>query len=216
MDYSNIAQPWAAPTGNMPVLPVAPNNSLFFKHSPKNWTFEQITVTAKKKTDPTTRFIWLPEVQTEYERPGVNGIRAYGRNVDSANRQADLQRDGWTIIRPNQVDYMRVYPCNGGQYYTTRFVKLESIAGDVITTYDREGFARFRLQMLLDMVIKMPHYAMLEKIRLRRARHIDRYVRQQHIPQLAAKMVKVQDEVEEMRKAIEAIKTDARGYYEQF
>jgi hypothetical protein len=62
----------------------------------------------------------------------------------------------------------------------------------------------------------MPHPSILEKIRLRRARHIDRYVRQQHIPELAAKMHKVQHEVEAMGKAIEAIKADVRKYYGQF
>jgi hypothetical protein len=216
MDYSTIAQPWAAPSGNAPVLPMRPNNSLFLKHNPRNWIFEQITVAGKKKGDEKAEWIWLPEIQTEYERPGVNGIRAQGSVVDSSGRQAQLARDGWKVILPNEIDYLRVYPCNGGRYYATKFVKLENIAGDVFETYEREEFARFRLELLLNNVIKMPHPSILEKIRLRRARHIDRYVRQQHIPELAAKMHKVQHEVEAMGKAIEAIKADVRKYYGQF
>ena len=213
MDYSSIAQPWAQPSGQAPRLPVRTNHPLFLKHHGKAWRFEYITIEGKGKSKKKTVGVWLPDIQTEYERPGVNGIRTDGRTIDSSLRHANLNKDGYTVILPHQVDYLRVYPAQGGKFYTTKFFKLENIAGELIKTLDAKAWAEFRIKLVLDGLIRLPHPTILERIRITRARHIDRYVRQQHIPELAVKMKAIQEEVQGMSDAIAAFKEKGREYY---
>ena len=145
--------------------------------------------------------------------PGVNGIRTDGRNIDSSLRHANLNKEGYTVILPHQVDYLRVYPAQGGKYYTTKFFKLENVAGELMKSLDRQEWAKFRMKLIIDGVVRQPHPTILERIRIQRARHIDRYVRQQHIPELAGKMKAIQDEVQGMSEAIAAFKEKGRDYY---
>lgn len=212
MDYTTIAQPWAQPTGQSPTLPVNANQSFFLKHSAKNWRLEPVE-TGKGKAKKIV-WVWLPHIMIEWERAGVNSVRTDGRVIDSSLRQAALTRDGWTLILPHQLDYVRVYPCRGGKYYTTKFFKIENIAGEMVETLDREAWAKFRIQLIADKLINLPHPTILERTRIRRARHIDRYVRQQHIPQLLSKMQSIQKEIENMAAAIATIKTEGIKYYE--
>tara|TARA_R100000278_G_scaffold114004_1_gene92376 strand:+ start:47 stop:706 length:660 start_codon:yes stop_codon:yes gene_type:complete len=213
MDYSNIAQPWAQPSGQAPRLPVRGNFPLFLKHHGKSWRFEYLTIKGKGKAKDKRIGVWLPDIQTEYERPGVNGIRTDGRSIDSSLRQANLNKDGYVVILPHQVDYLRVYPAQGGKYYTTKFFKLENVAGELMKSLDRAEWAQFRIKLILDGLVRPPHPTILERIRIQRARHIDRYVRQQHIPELAGKMKAIQDEVKGMSEAIAAFKEKGRDYY---
>ena len=211
MDYTTIAQPWAQPTGQSPTLPVNANQSFFLKHSAKNWRLEPVE-TGKGKAKKIV-WVWLPHIMIEWERAGVNSVRTDGRVIDSSLRQAALTRDGWTLILPHQLDYVRVYPCRGGKYYTTKFFKIENIAGEMVETLVREAWAKFRIQLIADNFIKLPHPTILERTRIRRARHIDRYVRQQHIPQLLSKMQSIQKEIENMAAAIATIKAEGIKYY---
>ena len=213
MDYTSIAQPWAQQTNAAPRLPVSGNQPFFLKHNPKNWRLEPLTVPGKGKQKAKVVFVWLPHIANENERPGVNGIRLDGRTIDSTLRQSQLMKEGWTIILPHQVDYLRVYPARGGKYYTTKFFKIEDIAGELITTLDRQEWAKFRIQLIVDGVVKPPHPSLLERVRIRRARHIDRYVRQQHIPQLLSKMKSIQKEVDDMAAGIAEIKEKGIEYY---
>ena len=213
MDYSNIAQPWAQPSGQAPRLPVRGNFPLFLKHHGKSWRFEYLTIKGKGKAKDKRIGVWLPDIQTEYERPGVNGIRTDGRNIDISLRQANLNKDGYVVILPHQVDYLRVYPAQGGKYYTTKFFKLENVSGELMKSLDREEWAKFRIKLILDGIIRLPHPTIMERIRIQRARHIDRYVRQQHIPELAGKMKAIQDEVKGMAEAIAEFKEKGRDYY---
>lgn len=213
MDYSSIAQPWAQPSGQTPRLPVRANFPIFLKHHGKGWRFEYLTIKGKGKAADKTIGAWLPNIQLEYERPGVNGIRTDGRNIDSTLRQANLNKEGYTTILPHQADFLRVYPAQNGKYYTTKFFKLENIAGELIKTLDKEAWAQFRIQLILDGVIRQPHPTILERIRIQRARHIDRYIRQQHIPELAAKMKAIEAEVKGMSEATKLIQEKGRDYY---
>jgi hypothetical protein len=216
MDYSSIAQPWAQPSGQAPRLPVRSNFPIFLKHHGKSWRFEYLTIKGKGKAKDKKMGVWLPDIQTEYERPGVNGIRTDGRNIDSSLRHANLNREGFTVILPHQADFLRVYPARGGKYYTTKFFKLENVAGELMKSLDRTGWATFRIELIKDGKIKPPHPTILERIRIQRARHVDRYIRQQHIPELAVKMKAIEAEVKAMSEGIEQIKELGLGYYDQF
>lgn len=216
MDYSSIAQPWAQPSGQAPRLPVRSNFPIFLKHHGKSWRFEYLTIKGKGKAKDKKVGVWLPDIQTEYERPGVNGIRTDGRNIDSSLRHANLNREGFTVILPHQADFLRVYPARGGKYYTTKFFKLENVAGELMKSLDRTGWATFRIELIKDGKIKPPHPTILERIRIQRARHVDRYIRQQHIPELAVKMKAIEAEVKAMSEGIEQIKELGLGYYDQF
>ena len=212
MNYNTIAQPWNQPSQPNVVLPTPPNQSFFMKHNPRLWDFEAIETTSGKKK--TTKWMWLPKIDTEYERAGVDGIRISGRTVDSSLRKAQLTRDGWNILEPSTHDYLRVYPCRGGKFYENKWTTLENIAGQMISTFDRVEFNHWRVTLMADGVLKLPHPNILRRIVIGQRRSIDRYVRQQHIPELAAKLKSIQKLVDDMNAAIEAITNEGVKVYE--
>jgi len=206
MDYSTIAQPWQQQSAPTVTLPVRPNETFFYKHNPRNWDFVRFELEPKGKSkEPQVVWRWLPTVDMERERAGVNGIRSNGRHADSTNRQAALTRDGWTILLPQNHDYMRVYPCRGGKYYDSKFNQLENIAGQMVTTFNRDEFNLWRLELLLNGTIKMPHPNILRRYVIAKRRGFERYIRQQHIPELAARLESMRQEADLMQKEIDAI-----------
>jgi hypothetical protein len=206
MDYTTIAQPWQQQSAPTVTLPVRPNETFFYKHNPRNWDFVKFELEPKGKSkDAQVVWRWLPTVDMERERAGVNGIRSNGRHADSTNRQAALTRDGWTILLPQNHDYMRVYPCRGGKYYDSKFNQLENIAGQMVTTFNRDEFNLWRLELLLNGTIKMPHPNILRRYVISKRRGFERYIRQQHIPELAARLESMRQEADLMQKEIDAI-----------
>lgn len=214
MDYSTIAQPWQQPQAASVVLPARPNQTFFYKHTPRNWCFVPFTLPAKGKAKAQVVWRWLPTLDMERERAGVNGVRANGRTVDSTTRQAQLVRDGWQILLPQQYDYMRVYPCRGGKYYDSRFNQLENIAGELVTTFDRQEFNHWRLSLIIDGTIRMPHPNILRRYVLHKKRGFERYIRQQHIPELAARLEAMRIEATNMQTEIDNIINKGLEAYE--
>ena len=213
MEYNTLAMPWSAGPETAPILPIRPNSKFFFKHHPRNWALEKVQVPGKKKGEVEMVWKWLPIIETETEKPGVNGIRLNGKFVDATGRHATLARRGYTIFLPNQIDYLRVYPCRGGRYYAHKFMILEDVAGEFVETLDRNAWNEWRMDLVRNGDIKLPHPQLLKRLLLRRSRHIDRYIRQQHIPELAAKMETIRSEVQAMQTGINELQDKGIKYY---
>ena len=96
-NFTPTAQPWAPQSTNntQMVLPTRPNHPLFAKWWPANWVWQTFEVTktiagkgnSKDKTVTTTVGLFVPLVELEQIRPGVNGVRQIrGELGDVSNR----------------------------------------------------------------------------------------------------------------------------------
>jgi hypothetical protein len=215
MDYTNYAQPWMVEQNAAVVLPTRPNSRFFYKHHPRNWElwhFETAPKTTKKPA--VLRPVWLPKLRGHHETAGVNGSRSNGRTVDSSLARTKMIDIGWQIISPTDHDYLRRYPCRGGFYYADKFTKLENLGGDLVTSFDHDAFAEWRVELMKNGDIKLPHETFLKRQINLLSRRINRITRDQHIPEIAAKLKALQSMYDDMRTALEDVKKTGVGHYE--
>ena len=63
-------------------------------------------------------------------------------------------------------------------------------------------------------VIQIPHKTFIQRQMLDTQRRIERHTRNQHIPEVAAKLKGMQDLHNDMKKALDDIQKNKRGHYE--
>lgn len=216
MDYEQYAQPWQQTAQQQVTLPTRANNRFFYKHHPKNW--ELVYFDAEEATGKTTKTVrkpvWLPELHVHHETPGVNGTRGYTANPDSGLARTRIIDKGWTIINPNTHDYLRKYPARKGSFWADKFTRLENIGGELVRTYDHVSFANWRLKLMQDRVIPFPHKTFIQRKMMDVQRRIERHTRNQHIPEIAAKLKGLQDLHNDMKKALQDLETNKDRHYE--
>ncbi len=216
MNYEDFAQPWQTTQQQQVKLPARANNRFFYKHHPKNWELYYFETEEKtgKKTETVKIPVWLPELHVHHETPGVNGTRGYSENPDSGLARTRLADKGWTIINPNQHDYLRKFPARKGSFWADKFTRLENIGGELVKTYEHDNFALWRLELMKEGVIQIPHKTFIQRQMLDTQRRIERHTRNQHIPEVAAKLKGMQDLHNDMKKALDDIQINQRGHYE--
>lgn len=199
MDYSTLAQPWQQKAEQGVRLPTLKNYKFFYKHHPKNWELnyfykdeEEVSGTGKNKTVEIVRKeypVMLPSLSTQKEIAGVNGIEHAGRGqANSTIWKAKLFEQGWTIIEPSKVDYLRVYPCRNGNYHATKFDKLENLGGMLVNTFDHEAYKLFRLELVSSGIIRPIHPHIIKQRIIEIQRLCERKYQSQHIPQIAEQL----------------------------
>jgi len=215
MDYTQHAQPWMTEQNAGIRLPTRPNSRYFYKHHPKNWElwhFEIEPKTAKKGA--VLKPVWLPKLSGHNETGGVNGTRTTGGRIDSSLSRTKLMDDGWQILRPSDHDYLRRYPCRGGFYYACKFTKLENLGGDLVQSFDYDAWAEWRADLMLNGHLKLPHETFLKRQINLLSRRINRITRDQHIPEIAAKLKALQAEYDDMKSAALDVKKKGVKHYE--
>jgi len=215
MDYTEYAQPWATEQKRTVRLPTRPNNRFFYKQHPRNWELWHFEIegTGAKKTRG-LKPIWLPMLQSHHETAGVNGTRGLKGNIDSSVSRTRLSDDGWHILRPEQHDYLRKYPCRNGHYWSDKFTTLENLGGELVTTFDFDAFAAWRLELMKNGVLPLPHQTFLKRSINLVSRRINRISRDQHIPEIAAKLKALQDLQQDMNTALLDVKKKGVKHYE--
>ena len=216
MKYEDIAQPWQQQQQASVVIPTRSNNRFFYKHHPKNWVlyyFETEVMTGKSKKT-IKKPVWLPDLQAHHETPGVNGSRGYKNNPDSGMTRTRLLDKGISVLHPNQHDYLRSYPARGGQYWSTKFANLENLGGELIITFDDEAFAHWRLELMKNAALRVPHKQFLQRKQAEIQRRIERHTRSQHIPEIAAKLQGLKDLLTDMQSATNDVTTNGVKHYE--
>ncbi len=218
MDYTDIAQPWAASPSQQKVLPARPNNKFFYRHHVKNWEligFEHTEKAEGKRAKKTTKWLWLPNLHTFYEAAGVNACRSTeGRGVDSSLARTRMGDQGWALILPKDYDYLRCYPCRGGNYWADRFTKLENLGGQLVQTFNHDEYNEFRRQLMLDGALDLPHKSFLRLLQIQVQRRIDRHTRSQHIPEIAVKLKSLQEHAKNMSDSMLDLEKNKRAHYE--
>ena len=216
MDYTDYAQPWSTQQKKAVQLPVRANNRFFFKHHPRNWELWhfEIESTSSKRTSKKLKPVWLPVLHTHHESAGVNGTRGSGKIVDSSVPRTRMLDDGWTILRPEELDYLRQYPCRGGAYWADKFTKIENLGGDLVTTFDHDEYASWRCSLMAKGLVPLPHQTFLKRAINLNTRKINRIARDQHIPEIAAKLKTLQQLQNDMNTALEDVKKNGAKHYE--
>jgi len=182
------AQPWSENKATRQVLPLKRNSRFFFIHNPKNW--ELYRFERGKKIIKCL----LPSFSSLRVTAGTNGIRENGAAPDSAVTRTRYNDQGVKVLNPNDHDYLRVYECRKGAYYTDKWTKIEIIGNTPVFTYDHAGFAEFRRELVLNGHIKPPHPAFMKLMLINTQRIIDKYSLDQHIPERAIKLKAKQED----------------------
>ena len=208
MDYTNFSQPWEEKTQTQTRIPKQANSRFIYAHNPENWelkVFDTYTTNTEGKKKKEKIPLLLPILSSIPETPGVNGTRAIGGRIDSSIMRTNLQDKGWTLLDPVKHDYMRVYPAHKGNYYTSKWVRLEKVGRRVIEHFDQDGYDQWRLFLMREGVLNPPHpqIASLQLIGMNRA--MSRLERDQHIPEVANRLKSKQEELRLTKKAIDRV-----------
>lgn len=219
MNFNNQAQPWAPQAVQTQImLPTKANHPSFAKWWPANWLWVEFEVTkqTKSKTTTTTIGAFVPNVEFEQIRPGVNGVRQLrGELGDVSNRIGQLQRDGWVYLDPNRHDYIRVYPAQRGKYHDIKWMDIRVLANRVIKTMDYQAFWRWVIGLLVngDLGVVEPHFWELFIGDFHK--RTQRIINQQHIPEMAAKLQKQYAQLDAMRAFVDDYKKDGMEVYQR-
>lgn len=208
MDYSNYAHAWTEQKENSLTLPIKANFSFMYKHHPRNWELEYF------KSGKTTIPLFIPLLNRHLEKAGVNGVRLRGKKIDASLATAQAIERGWNILHPRDNDYLRIYPARGGSYYDTKFNKIENLAGEIIKTFDKQGFKKWRKELVAKGKIAIPHPEILKRKIVDLRRRIERHTRSQHIPEVAEKLKFLQKTIDDMKTAIDNLTKKGVQCYE--
>lgn len=213
MDYQNLAQPWTASKRSATArLPTLANPSFIYMHHPANWDLHIMEVQNGKKT--TKKPIWIPGLTRLKERPGVNNVRGTLNNPDSAISRTNFQDKGFIILHPRDHDYLRIYPAIDGVYHTLKWMKLETLAGELIQELDKEEFLKWKISLVKEGYINLPHKHILKKKLLEQKDLIRIHQSKPHLPHAVAMSKESQEFLDYMKTATEAVETQGLNYYE--
>lgn len=226
MNYKTEAQPWAPQSTHnaQMVLPTRPNYPMFAKWWPANWVWQTFEVTktvkgvgkAKDKEETTTVGMFVPNVEFETIRPGVNGVRQIrGEIGDVSNRIGQLQREGWIYLDPKRHDYIRAYPARGGQYFADRFTDIRVLANRMIKTFDRNDYNKWCVTLLANGELGHIEPQFWQLLIRDYEKRPDRLIRQQHLPEIKQRIDNLNAQLVSMRQFVNDYKTNGIELYKQ-
>lgn len=219
MNLNNLSQPWSQSTPENTTLPVAPDHPFYYKHFPANWEFGYWTkkITKGKKTDELQLPVFLPEIRMERVVPGVNGVHQIaGELGDPSSRLGKLRQSGHVILDPRDHDYMRVYPARyGGKKHTPKFETYRILANRVIRSFDKAAFNQWRIELMVNGFIDLPHDHFLELALIDAKKDPQKYLNQQHIPEMKSTLESIYKKIEDMTAARLAVQDRGLAYYEE-
>lgn len=224
MNYTTQAQPWAPQNthNTQMVLPTRPNHPMFAKWWPANWVWQTFEVTqtvegkgkGKDKEIVTTVGAFVPNIEFETIRPGVNGVRQIRGEVgDVSNRIGQLQREGWIYLDPKRHDYIRAYPARGGQYFADRFTDIRVLANRMIKTFNRDDYNRWCVQLLVNGELGHIEPQFWELQIRSFAQRPEKLIRQQHLPEIKAEIDKLNAQLDAMRQFVADYKQNGIEQY---
>ena len=219
MNYDTLSQPWSQTAPENTRLPISPDHPFYYKHFPANWEFGYwtVNVTKGKKTEEKSLPVFFPSVDIERVVPGVNGVHQInGELGDPSSRLGKLRQAGYVILDPRDHDYMRVYPARfGGKKHSPRFETYKILANKIIRNFDQVAFNRWRLELMVNGHIDIPHDHFMELALIDIKKRPDRYINQQHLPEVKTRLVTMYKKIEDMETARQSILSKGLAYYEE-
>ena len=213
--YDNFAQPWEEKTTQGTRIPKKKNPRFFFAHNPESWEtviFEKYQIIDDKKKKVSIPLL-LPVLSTCQEEAGVNLCRIVNGRLDSSMMRTNMQDQGWTILDPRRLDYLRVYPAHKGNYHTSKWMRLEKVGRRMIEHFDQKGFDEWRMSLVADGHIQPPHPKIAELRLISMNRAMSRLERDQHIPEVEIRLKKKQQDYRDTKKAISRVDKLGRDAY---
>jgi len=215
MNYDNMAQPWSTQAATQTRLPLKSNPRYFLAHNPENWELRLFERTATEETKRKKQLVpvLLPILSSIPEVAGVNGTKQIGSHIDSGIMRTHLMDNGWTILDAGKHDYMRVYPAQKGNYHTSKWISFEKVGRRIIQKFDSDGYDDWRLELMQRGVISPPHpeIASLKLIKMDRA--MSRLERDQHIPEVSARLKNKQVQYKQIKAAIQRVEQQGVNAY---
>ncbi len=197
---------------------------MFAKWWPANWVWQTFEVTktvkgvgkAKDKEETTTVGVFVPNVEFETIRPGVNGVRqSRGEIGDVSNRIGQLQREGCIYLDPKRHDYIRAYPARGGQYFADRFTDIRVLANRMIKTFDRNDYNKWCVTLLANGELGHIEPQFWQLLIRDFEKRPDRLIRQQHLPEIKQRIDDLNAQLVAMRQFVNDYKTNGIELYKQ-
>ena len=211
MSYDNIAQPWSAPN-NAPTkrIPKRGKGLWRYMHHPKSWVLYIFPQAGKKADKP----IFIPKLRKFWETPGVNGVGGTQDNPDTRMARLQFTDQGFTILDPQNFDYLRVYPAIGKDLVVTKWTKLENLGGTVVTSSNDLEFAKWRLSLVAEKHLKPPHKQILMLMIRKQQELINMHDSKPHIPSSVGASTQARKKLEAMQDALLGLQKHGLKYYE--
>lgn len=220
MNFNELAKPWQANPQKAPRLPLKPNTSFLLMHHPKNWelyVFEKKTRKKKGEEDtpePEEYPLFIPKLTKLIESPGVNNVQNSGRSIDSSYAQSQFYNKGFEILRHQDHDYLRIYPAQGGNHYTHKWVQMELIGSELLRTTDKLGQAEWKRKLVADQYIDLPHPGIIKIITRKMESNITRLQQRAHIPAIKMELEREEKNLANAKKALELLTKKGVKAYE--
>tara|TARA_R100001163_G_C5051876_1_gene188624 strand:- start:118 stop:792 length:675 start_codon:yes stop_codon:yes gene_type:complete len=209
MKMNQYAHAWSQSVQQSKRLNLPRNQRFIFFHNPRNWEVSTMTIGKKQLS------LFIPKLNNLILEAGINNVRSVGSQIDYSYALAELQKQGCTVLLPEQHDYMVKYPVHGGFHYCTKFLEVEEVAGTVITTFNKEAFDQFKIELIQKGVIEIPHDHFIRLMLHQNQNKINRLSGQLHNPASKARYEKAIEFEKQVKQARERLKKYGVKAYEQ-
>ena len=180
-------------------------------HNPKNWELVKHKPEGRKKS----QWLLLPQLNQLMCVSGVNNVDDVGGRIDTTFATASLQKEGFTVLFPEQHNYLVSYPVTSGRRFDFVFNEYEQIGNTVIQTFNHQKYNEWKRQLIVNGTIQPPHEHFI-KLMIHKVRPlIDKYSEMLHSPVGKKKYEEACERVEILEKQIELLKTKGKGIYGQ-
>ena len=203
MKLNTLSYPWSEARKSEKKLKIKSNRPFIFVHNPQNWELIYTSSEDKRKKE---KPLLVPNFSVLRLEPGINNVQLSGSKISINRAVADAQENGFTIIDPEDYNYIKVFPALGGKYYCDIFTSFEQIGSSLITNFDHQSFNDFRRKLILDKVISLPHKHFIRLLLSDNLKIITKYSSSLHNPNHEAlhnKAVKVDNDLKFFMKQIE-------------
>ena len=215
-NLSELAQPWAMHNPQNNRLPINPNHPFYYRHWPANWEFGSMIKADVKGKKSKLNHVFFPSVDIERVVPGVNGVhQIQGEIGDPSSRLGKLRQKGFVILDPNDHDYMRVYPAKfGGKHHAPKWQTFRVLAGQIISKFDMESWNLWRIELITQGLIEIPHEHFMELSIITARRYPERLIPSQHLPEVKKKLDSAYAKIKIMETTMNSIIKNGLSYYE--
>jgi hypothetical protein len=173
----------ASTTKGAGILPELPRSNFYLMHHPEGW---------EPVEDSEGNWEWLPTLKRLLLKPGVNGVRGGGGQIDDSFARVGFADRGWTIL-DRQLGYVTRYPCRRGYSYYLTWDTPSKVGRRLIVRHDSEGYNEFRRELVTSGTVPAPVAEILEGILETYSNQINRNSKDIHIPTVKAKIEATQE-----------------------
>ena len=211
MNLDDISYPWTQAKQAQKRLNTKSNQPYMYAHHPKNWELVYIPTDDKRKKE---KPILVPVFSVLRIEAGINNVKLNGGQLETSYAVSSAKENGFTVLDPNEHDYIRVYPAMGGNLYADKFTTYEQFGTSLLSTFNHGLYNDFRIALVRDGYIKPPHSHFLRVLQNDNRKKIEKYSQSQHNPRHASLYGDALQYEKALLAAMSAIQEQGTKYYE--